>query len=222
MLTHDEDWAKNHSSGLDDELKGRPGAWMQTLSGRRFFPLDPRPEDFDIGDIANGLATEARYGGQGRLERRESVAEHCSMLCDWGKRQGWAPLGQFCLLMHDAAEGLIKDQPRALKKALEPTYSDLEAKVEICIFGKYAILTAMTFYEDEIKTADRRIVWHEKRAVQRTQLEWAYDKFEPLEGIGLEHWTARRAKREWLKRWERLAKTLRKQGYKIPTEEYVI
>ena len=41
----------------------RSGAWMQTPSGGRFYPLDPRPEDFGIRDIAHALANINRFTG---------------------------------------------------------------------------------------------------------------------------------------------------------------
>jgi hypothetical protein len=36
---------------------------MQTISGRDFWPLDPRPEDFDIQEIAWSLSMQVRYTG---------------------------------------------------------------------------------------------------------------------------------------------------------------
>lgn len=39
------------------------GEWMQTFTGRVFYPLDPRPEDIDPLDIAHALSMLCRYGG---------------------------------------------------------------------------------------------------------------------------------------------------------------
>lgn len=41
----------------------RFGDWLQTYSGRKFYPLDPRPEDVVIEDIAHALANTCRYAG---------------------------------------------------------------------------------------------------------------------------------------------------------------
>lgn len=47
-----------------DFVSDRIGDWVPTLSGVRFFPFDPRPEDFDLGDIGHGLSNLCRYNGQ--------------------------------------------------------------------------------------------------------------------------------------------------------------
>lgn len=41
-------------------------AWMQTYTGRAFYPLNPQPAHVDLEDIAHGLANLCRYGGQCR------------------------------------------------------------------------------------------------------------------------------------------------------------
>ena len=43
------------------------GHWMQLVSGKPFFPLDPRPEDIDINDIAHALSMVCRFGGATEL-----------------------------------------------------------------------------------------------------------------------------------------------------------
>ena len=39
-------------------------AWQKMLSGRRLDVIDPSPLDIEIGDIAHGLAFQARWNGQ--------------------------------------------------------------------------------------------------------------------------------------------------------------
>ena len=39
-------------------MTARIGDWMQTYTGRRFWPLDPRPEEMHIRDIAMALGKE--------------------------------------------------------------------------------------------------------------------------------------------------------------------
>ena len=48
--------------------------WIQTYSGKKFYPLDPRPEDIDIRDIAHALSLNCRFNGHCRCFY--SVAEH--------------------------------------------------------------------------------------------------------------------------------------------------
>src|SRR5487761_1741512 len=44
----------------------RKGDWIATFTGRAFWPLDPRPEDVVIEDIAHALSMLCRYGGHCR------------------------------------------------------------------------------------------------------------------------------------------------------------
>ena len=83
--------------------------WIQTFSGRQFWPLEPRPEDIDIRDVAHSLSMLCRFNGHCR--EFYSVAEHCvrvSGACPaedalWG-------------LLHDLAEAYFGDFPRPVKE----------------------------------------------------------------------------------------------------------
>lgn len=44
-------------------VAARRGDWMQLASGQPFWPLDPRPEEIHIEDIAAALSKLCRYGG---------------------------------------------------------------------------------------------------------------------------------------------------------------
>ena len=51
-------------------------AWQKMLSGRRLDVIDPSPLDIEIGDIAHGLAFQARWNGQTQGDFVFSVANH--------------------------------------------------------------------------------------------------------------------------------------------------
>src|SRR5690242_11754504 len=88
----------------------RRGDWMQTYTGRRFWPLDPRVDDIDIGDIAHHLSLVCRFAGACR--EFYSVAQHCvgvSYVCD--------PKDALWGLLHDAAEAYVGDMVRPLKRS---------------------------------------------------------------------------------------------------------
>ena len=48
-------------------VASRRGDWMQTFTGRQFWPLDPRAEEVDIIDIAHALSQLCRFGGHTRV-----------------------------------------------------------------------------------------------------------------------------------------------------------
>jgi hypothetical protein len=50
------------TAAINEAPTGR-GNWMQTLSGRQFFPADPRPGEIWIRDVAGSLARQCRFGG---------------------------------------------------------------------------------------------------------------------------------------------------------------
>src|SRR4029077_4249720 len=63
-----------------DDVCSPDQGWMQTYSGRKFYPLHPRAEDVELADVAHGLAMTCRYGGHSRLFY--SVAEHCVLVSE--------------------------------------------------------------------------------------------------------------------------------------------
>ena len=63
-------WGREPAPGVDlyDEwppvrAQARKGDWLQTFSGRIFFPMDPRAEEVFIEDIAHSLSMQCRYAG---------------------------------------------------------------------------------------------------------------------------------------------------------------
>lgn len=112
--------------------------WLNTFSGKRFDFLDPRPEMFDIVDIAVALANQCRYAGH--THRHYSVAEHSLIVrravdimgCD-EDTQRWA-------LMHDAAEAYVTDVPWPLKAAgLVPEIVRVEKRIMAVIAERFGM-----------------------------------------------------------------------------------
>jgi hypothetical protein len=106
----------------------RVGDWIQTFTGKKFFPLDPRPEDVDIEDIAHSLSLQCRFTGHCKFFY--SVAQHSvlvSQLLPWDAAL-WG-------LLHDASEAYLCDLPRPLKNrtALGVEYSRIETGLMTCI-----------------------------------------------------------------------------------------
>lgn len=107
------------------------GGYIVTYTGRKFYALDPQPEDISILDIAHGLAMTCRYAGQ--IGKFYSVAEHSVLVatnCPVDDRLAG--------LLHDAAEAYIGDVPSPFKSDIS-NYRSIENKILKVIFDKYNV-----------------------------------------------------------------------------------
>jgi hypothetical protein len=166
----------------------RVGDWIQTYTGRAFYPLDPRPEEICIEDISHALAHLCRYGGHSL--RFYSVAEHCVLLSRAVPRHAlWA-------LLHDASEAYLCDLPRPTKRML-PGYAEMEARILSAIARRFGLTEEIP---QEVKDADLRILSDERRQVMASPPQpWATDA-EPL-GVQVNCWPPERAECEFLARF---------------------
>lgn len=164
-------------------MNGR-GDWTQTYTGKRFYPMDPQPEDIDPVDIAHALSMLCRYGGH--VDRFYSVAEHCILMSDWVP-----PEAQLAALLHDAAEAYIVDVPRPLKRYLTE-YQMVEHRIERAIAYRFE----MTFWMPAIvKEADDRIILTEKQALLPRAERWLQeDDMAPLP-VAIHGWRPNEAER---------------------------
>lgn len=96
----------------------RKGDWMVTFSGEKFHPLDPRPEEVHIIDIAHSLSMNNRYNGH--TVRPYSVGLH-SILCSLHAPKGF----ELEALLHDATEAYLADVVRPAKRGM-PEYMAIE------------------------------------------------------------------------------------------------
>jgi hypothetical protein len=173
-----------------------PAGWMQTFTGRAFWPLDPHVDDIDPVDIAHALAHLCRYGGHTR--RFYSVAEHCvlmSLAVD-RKHALWA-------LLHDATEAYVVDVPRPLKHQL-PDYMAAEARVAVVIAQRFGLDPVEP---PEVKVADNRILLTERNALLTLPppRPWppALEALEPLD-VRITGWEPVVAKYRYLDRLRQL------------------
>ena len=130
----------------------RIGDWGCTFTGRRYWPADPRPGDFDIRDIAHALANQCRFGGH--VRRFYSVAEHSvrvSLECEPGDEL-WG-------LLHDASEAYLVDVPRPAKCRM-PEYKRMEERMMHAICKQFGLPFRMP---DSVKRAGEALLSTEAR-----------------------------------------------------------
>jgi hypothetical protein len=116
----------------EKHMNPAPVATLPTLTGKTIEILNPKEEDIDIEDIANGLAMECRFGNQ--INRHYSVAQHSILVSALApkslKREA---------LLHDAAEAYLGDITKPWKNLLASIYTPIEFRFEQVIFQKYGL-----------------------------------------------------------------------------------
>lgn len=161
-MTDNEEWVR--------------GSWMQTYTGKQFWPMSPRVEDVDPEDIAHALGNLCRYNGH--VHQFYSVAEHCVLMSHAVPQEYalWA-------LLHDATEAYVGDMVRPLKQFM-PDYVAAENNVMFVIAEKFGLPRADIFdvsLPGPVKDADNRILLTERATLMpNTTHTWAVDHLEPL------------------------------------------
>lgn len=169
------------------------GGWTQVASGKRFYPLDPRPEDVNVEDIAHALGMKCRFGGHCKFFY--SVAEHSVRIA--------RRVGTLEALLHDAAEAYspFGDVPRPLKADL-PWVHTIECGIEQAIAARFGLTWP---WPAEVKAADNAILHDERLALMgNAPADWGLVG-EPL-GVVIEGWDPGLAKALFLREFRRLTK----------------
>lgn len=168
------------------------GDWIQIASGRQFWPMDPRPNEIFIEDIAHALSMLCRFGGH--CLRFYSVAEHCVLMARKAE-----PRHALWALLHDASEAYLVDVPRPIKPFLIG-YEAAEAKIMQAIALRFNLHLGMP---DAVKTMDRAILMDEQiQNMAPAPVKWSTD-VEPL-GVELRFWAPGRAAAEFMREFRRL------------------
>lgn len=181
-------------TGKTGAKEGRVGDWMSTISGTKFYPQDPRPEEVTIEDIATALSNMCRFGGH--VNFFYSVAQH-SVLCSQV-----GVIWELEKLLHDASEAYLQDIVRPLKYApgME-AYREYETKLELVIAQRFDIIYP---YPAGVKRADNILLFTERRDVIQAADDWfEQDKYPPLEER-IKPWSPAKARHLFLKRFYEL------------------
>lgn len=116
-----------------------------TFTGRRFWPLDPNPEDINPLDIAHALSNICRFTGH--VREFYSVADHSCRVSDVVSKENrlWA-------LIHDASEAYMADLASPLKSAKElSAFKEAEDKLMEAVCIRFDLDPIMP---KEVKEAD--------------------------------------------------------------------
>lgn len=165
-------------------------SWIQTYTGRKFYPLEAQEGDLDLIDIAHSLSLLCRFNGHSRVFY--SVAEH-SVRVSWALPDALSLWG----LLHDAAEAYLSDLPRPIKAEM-PFFVDSEQRLMRLIARHFGLEWPMPA---EVALADTRLLVTEARDLMAPAPEPWNLGVPPLEQI-IEPWNPAEAEQAYLDRFE--------------------
>ena len=166
--------------------------WIQTYSGRQFYPLAPRATDVKLRDIAHSLSLICRFSGHCR--EFYSVAQHSVLVAHavarcgicYGASRGYVADVMAAGLLHDAHEAYIADITSPVKKELAGIDA-IEQRIQQAIHEHFG-LTPGADVLATVKHADRTACVTEARDLLGPTIHgWTIDypapwedKIEPL------------------------------------------
>lgn len=185
-----------------DEMQYRAATFIETYTGRAFWPLKPTPDALSVIDIAHALSNQCRYSGH--VQFFYSVAQHCCVLALYMQEQGHSPLDCLRMLMHDAAEAYLVDIPRPVKQYMQQyrvwdhAIGDvIDEWMGFTKFPKPAVI-------DDL---DNRIIVDERAALMsKSGNDWGHHH-DPV-GIEIVPWTPAVAERTFLRLYAEYSKTV--------------
>lgn len=150
--------------------KKRKGDWVQVHSGIRFYPLDPRPDEINIEDIAHSLSMQCRFNGH--IKQFYSVAEHSVYVAHIAENlfnmEAFLPG-----LLHDSPETYIGDMVRPVKSDMK-YYRKVEKNIEKVIINKFELSEKEEVWK-AVKKADMMLLSLEHRQLMDKFIPWDTD-----------------------------------------------
>ena len=135
---------------------------MSTYTGLRFDPMEIKPENICLEDIAHSLSLLCRGGGH--LKWFYTVGQHSINCAKEARARGWSDRMVLACLLHDASEAYISDIIRPVKVHLS-NYIEIERKIMNQVWLAFG-LGDLTPEEHRLwKQIDDEILQHELKAM---------------------------------------------------------
>lgn len=148
----------------------RIGDWIETNSGIRFYPADPRPNEVRVPDIIHAICHLCRWGGH--CDRFWSVGQHSILVWRYLRDRGAPPRIQFLGLIHDFTEGYVVDLPTPVKSSF-PAYRAMENRLMDVITESLGLRPWTAAEHECVKHADTEILHLEAWALNANKTGWA-------------------------------------------------
>lgn len=152
--------ALSESEKARPEEPPRKGDWVETFSGKAFWPLDPREEEVDLIDIAHSLSMKTRFNGM--CIKHYSVAEHAVRCAVYALATTHDRNFALALLHHDSSEAYLPDVPRPLKPYLT-NFKEIEDGISEVVFKKFGVKRLSKDQQKRLKEIDTILLATEAR-----------------------------------------------------------
>ncbi len=129
-----------------------------TYKGIIMDPLNPKPEDLKIEDIAHALSMIARANGHFPI--RHSVAQHCLECSEEARLRGLSIRLQLFCLLHDGAEAYLGDFVSPVKHLMQE-YTRAEDQLLDMVYEKFAGDCPNPEEAAIVKEIDRTLLYYE-------------------------------------------------------------
>jgi hypothetical protein len=160
--------------------------YIETFTGKRFWPLNPIVEDIDIVDIAHALSNKCRYTGHTR--EFYSVAQHSVLMAEIVS----TPYKMEALL-HDAVEAYLPDIAFPLRGAFNG-FAKTEEHLHILVADRFNTIWPLP---KEVKMVDRKITRDEAWHLMHSQGRYWPGSTDRI-GVDVESWSPHEAERRFL------------------------
>lgn len=187
------------------------GDWILTHTGKKFYPLDPRPEAICLEDIAHALARLCRWTGHTAVHY--SVAQHAVHVALAVEQI--APDLALLALHHDDAEAYLGDISRPWKRNLftldehgtPVPIERAEERVRAEILASLGL--AWPAYADEvIRVADDRVLQAEAEELMPAHPEFPRFGIRPPSSRFIQRIAPWEAEQDFLRQHERLSRLI--------------
>jgi len=148
----------------------RFGGWIETYTGVKFYPFDPRVEDIVAEDMIHAVCHLCRFGGHCRMFY--SVGQHLLLVHQYLKDMGASPIVRLYGLTHDFTEAYLVDVPGPIKRMMDD-YQEMEERLSSLIWQSFGVGPLDAAAVAAVKEADKLILGYEADVLGVNKNRWA-------------------------------------------------
>jgi hypothetical protein len=148
----------------------RFGGWIETYTGVKFYPFDPRLEEIVAEDMIHAVCHLCRFGGHSRMFY--SVGQHSLLVYRYLTDRNCPPAVRLYGLTHDFTEAYLLDLPRPIKRMLTD-YRQLEERLFALIWQSFGVERLQERDICTVKEADEIVLGYEAGVLGINKNQWA-------------------------------------------------